>query len=734
MDSSPDRVSNRHNSFLLGSSDSSSTPLSQNSTKKVQFKNYLWLNNSVQYVKGVGPKTAALLKRLGIHTVEDLLYHFPRRYLDPAHLCPISEVKINQDAVVVGIVKKVSKQRTRRGMKLVQVSIYDGSGYIWGTWFNQEWLARYFKEGMLVSFRGKAVYKYRKWQMQNPLYDIVRDSSEPDKDIFRTRKIVPIYPGTKELPSWRISNLVRSVLEFDRDIPDGLPAQLRARLGLLPRLLALREIHLPTSEKLKNQARKRLLFEELFLMQVGLVMRKRRLERQARGVSHQTEGELIERFLQSLPFELTADQKKVISEIKADLSRPHPMNRLLQGEVGSGKTVVALASLVMATQDSYQGAIMAPTEVLAEQHYRRVKELLGDLKLRVAILTGGGTGEKKKKLLEEIRQGEIDIVVGTHALIQKEVSFARLGLVVVDEQHRFGVHQRMTLKEKGYFPDVLIMTATPIPRTLSLTLYGDLDISVIRELPQDRKLAEHVETYVCDRKHRPWAYEKVREEVKKGRQAFVICPLVEQSDKLEVKAVLEEADRLEREVFPDLRVEFIHGRLKSSEKDVVMRKFREGNLDILIATTVIEVGIDVPNASVILIEDADRFGLSQLHQLRGRIGRGKYKSCCILFADPTTEEGEARIEAIKRIKDGFKLAEADLEIRGEGQLFGTRQSGLPDLKLAKLTRDIEVLQEAREEAFLLVEKDPLLKEPQNQPLLKEVKKKFANSLDWLFQA
>lgn len=734
MNSSPDRVSERHNSFLLGLKNSSPASFPQDSTKKSQVRNYLWLNKSVQCMQGVGPKTTALLKRVSIHTIGDLLYHFPRRYLDPAHLCPISEVKINQDAVVLGVVKRVSKQRTRRGMKLVQVSIYDGSGYMWGTWFNQDWLAGYFKEGMLVSFRGKAIYKYGKWQMQNPLYDIIQDGDHPDKDIFRTRKIVPVYPGTEKLPSWRISNLIRNALKSYSNIPDSLPTGLRVKLNLLPYPLVLREIHFPTNEKLKKQARKRLLFEELFLMQVGLVMRKSRLEKQAQGIKHQTEGELIEEFSGSLPFELTVDQKKVIDEIKADLSRPHPMNRLLQGEVGSGKTAVALASLVMAVQGDWQGAIMAPTEVLAEQHYRRVKELLGNLKLRVALLTGAQMGEKKKRLHDEISQGKIDIVIGTHALIQEEVSFSRLGLVVIDEQHRFGVHQRVILKKKGYLPDVLIMTATPIPRTLSLTLYGDLDISVIKKLPLDRKLAEHVETYVCDRRHREWAYNKIREEVGKGRQAFVICPLIEQSDKLEVKAVLEEADHLEKEIFPDLKVGLIHGRLKSSEKDAVMKKFREGDLDILISTTVVEVGIDVPNASVILVEDADRFGLSQLHQLRGRIGRGEHKSYCIFFADPTTEEGKARMEAIKRIRNGFKLAEADLEIRGEGQLFGTRQSGLPDLRLAKLTRDVEVLQKARKEAFLLVEKDPLLREPQNQLLLQEVKKKFAHNLDWLFQA
>ncbi|MCL5291080.1 MAG: ATP-dependent DNA helicase RecG [Actinobacteria bacterium] len=689
------------------------------------------LDAPVASVKFVGPRVASALSGLGIESVGDLVNHYPHRYIDLGTKKRISDMRIGERATVVGSVRAIESRKARNRMWIVSVGIYDGTGYLYGVWFNQKYMENRFKKESRVAFSGRINYRYGRLQMENPLFDVIEDDASTG---VHTGRIIPVHPATQSLSPMMLRRIIKNALDYVGLVADPLPADLLARQGYIDKMHALGEIHFPTTMEMQGKARARLLFEELFLMQVGLAVRKLRIERETKGVAHRIDGELYRRFIVSLPFELTADQNAVISEIREDMAMPKPMNRLVQGEVGSGKTVVAVAALVIAVQGGYQGTMMAPTEVLAEQHYRKVKEMLEPLGIEVRLLTGSQSLKEKEKTEEDIGEGRVDIVVGTHAIIQEAVSFNRLGLAVIDEQHRFGVRQRIDLKEKGYHPDALIMSATPIPRTLSLTLYGDLDVSIIRELPGGKRIGEHVETVVCDKTHRDWAYGKIREEIREGRQAFIVCPLIEESDKLEVKSVMEEAERLSHAVFPDLRVGLIHGRLKASEKEEVMRAFRDRELDVLIATTVIEVGIDIPNATVILVEDADRFGLSQLHQLRGRIGRGEHKSYCILFADPTTEEGGERMKAIETIKDGFTLAEADLAIRGEGELFGTRQSGLPDLKLAKLVRDIEVLALARREAFQIVKSDPHLERPEHDLLLKEIKRKFADNLDWLFQA
>ncbi|HAW60043.1 MAG TPA: hypothetical protein DCW86_01045, partial [Actinobacteria bacterium] len=535
-----------------------------------------FLSSPVQSLKYVGSTTARHLKRLDIETVEDLLYHFPHRYLDLGRIRKISQLREGEEATVVGMVRQVKKFRSRKGIRVLNIGIYDGTGYLYGIWFNQDFIADRLGEGTTVAFSGKVFFRYGRLQMENPLFEVIDEKTDLGRDTVHTSRIVPLHPATQKLSSARLRRIIKSLVDSCADLPDPLPVHLRAKRDFLSRSLSFREIHFPGSEVSCKRARKRFLFEELFLMQLGLAIRKRRLELDTRGIRHRGSGDLLECFYRSLPFELTSDQKRVIAEIRKDMEAPHPTNRLLQGEVGSGKTVVALAALLIGVQGGYQGAIMAPTEVLAEQHFWKMGTFLQGLDVNFALLTGSLVAGEKREIQRDIRDGNVDIVVGTHALIQDEVEFKKLGVVVIDEQHRFGVRQRVNLKEKGYSsvssedrpaiggagqqPDVLVMTATPIPRTLSLTLYGDLDISIIRELPGGRNLTEHVETFVCDKDHHRWAYEKIRSEIEQGRQAYIICPLIEESDKIQTRAVMEEATRLQNEIFPDLRVGFIHGK------------------------------------------------------------------------------------------------------------------------------------------------------------------------------
>ncbi|MGQ9476612.1 MAG: ATP-dependent DNA helicase RecG [Actinomycetota bacterium] len=689
------------------------------------------LHRPVTAVRGVGSNLLRQLRTLEIETVEDLLYHFPRRYLDRRRISRISEVRIGEEATVVGRVRSTELRHPDPRRSVLSVALYDGTAYLYGVWFNQPYQADRLTPGTEAVFSGKVQYRFGRLQMVNPAYDILQESGEVGARTVHTARIIPLHPATQKLSAGMLRRLVMRALDQYGDLPDPVPYELRRRHAYPHRSQALREMHFPSSLGRLNRARQRMAYEELFLMQVALALKRYHLREETQGVAHSPPGALVRRLLEALPFRLTASQERAFQEITRDMVSPRPMNRLLQGEVGSGKTVVALLALLLTREGGHQGVFMAPTEILAEQHFRNLVHLLPpELQLRVELLTGSTPPARRREILRAASAGELDILVGTHALIQNDVEFRDLGLVVVDEQHRFGLRQRILLKEKGAHPDTLIMTATPIPRTLSLTLYGDLEVSVLRELPAGRA---GTRTLVLSPERREEAYRLMEEELEKGRQAFVVCSLVDPSPAVEAKAAEKEAEEL-RKHFPGRRVGLLHGQLGKAEKDAAMDSFRRGEVDILVSTTVIEVGIDVPNATVMLVEDADRFGLSQLHQLRGRVGRGEHPAHCVFIFGGGTEEAERRMKAIAETSDGFKLAEADLEIRGEGSLFGTRQSGLSDLRVARLTKDYHILLSAREDATALVEEDPHLERPQHLFLRREVQERYGESLTWLFQA
>ncbi|MBU1942967.1 MAG: ATP-dependent DNA helicase RecG [Actinobacteria bacterium] len=690
---------------------------------------FMRLGSAVTRLPGVGPAYAARLAPLGVNTVGDLVYHLPRRYLDRSNVTAIGSAAVGEEVTVVGRVSDVDSRSTRTRKSMLTVTIFDGTGYLAGVWFNQEYHKDRLAIGTQVAFSGKVEFKYNVLQMTNPSYDVLATGeADPDEKAegIHTGRIVPLYPATAGVTSAGLRRLVMTALDAVSGMADPVHPGVLERFGLMGIEVALRETHFPGGPETLKAARRRLAFDELFIMQVGLALMKKRRETEAVGIAHGHPGELIAEFRRSLPYKLTDAQEKAWAEIAADMARPVQMNRLLEGEVGSGKTVVALLALLLAVENGTQGALMAPTEVLAYQHARRVRAMLSHLNVSVELVTGGASAA----VLERIAAGEVDVVIGTHALIQERVAFRRLGLAVIDEQHRFGLAQRIVFEAKGANPDLLHMSATPIPRTLALTLFGDLDLSVIDEMPAGR---QPVITVVSDPGQRSNTFAMVRRELERGRQAFVICPLVEESKKLEVKAATEEAERLSAE-FPEFNTGLVHGQLKSEEKREVMQRFEGGQIDMLVSTVMVEVGVDVPNATVMIVEDADRFGLAQLHQLRGRIGRGSERAICVLFADPQTEEAKARMEAIRRYDDGFALAEADLHIRGEGQLFGTRQSGLPDLKVARLSRNLDLVRRVRRAAFELVDDDPGLSKKENELLRWETNRRFGGSLQWLFHA
>jgi len=683
--------------------------------------------------------SAALAKALeegfGYHTARDLIEHYPRRYLTRGELTDLAHAKKGAEVTLVGTVRNLAKKMPRRNLRILEVRVADDSGAWVCTWFNQPWHAQKLTVGTVAAFSGKLAWKAGRLGMANPGYEVLREGDDPEGF---ANEVIPVYPASKEISSGRLRRAVGALLDRFGDVPDFVPEPLRRTHGLPDRAAALEAIHRPADRKEATRARDRLVYDELFVLQVGLALRRRAQEAGQHGQALQTDGDLTKRLLASLPFQPTGAQSRVMSEIGADLSSSKPMHRLLQGEVGSGKTLIALWALLCAVQSGMQGAIMAPTEVLADQHGINLRSLLEPLGEggglfggpRVEVLTAGVTGAARQRVLEGVAAGEVDLLVGTHALLSEGVEFRRLGVIVVDEQHRFGVHQRVRLREKGDSPHVLIMTATPIPRTLALTLYGDLDVSTLDELPPGRTpIATHV---VADATLRDRAYQRVREEVAAGHQAYVVCALKDESDKVEVRSAKAEAERLRAEVFPDLRVGLVYGDMPAREKEATMDRFRAGEVDVLVSTTVIEVGVDVPNATVMLIEDADRFGLSQLHQLRGRVGRGRAPGLCILFADPLTDEGRARMDAIARTNDGFELANEDLRIRGEGTVFDARQSGLSDLKLARLIEDFDWVQRARRDAFALVDADPELSDPAHRRLRQEVLARLGDGrAEWL---
>ncbi|HZY66360.1 MAG TPA: ATP-dependent DNA helicase RecG [Rubrobacteraceae bacterium] len=681
---------------------------------------------------GVGPRIEAALKELGVTSLADLISYYPSRHEDLSNVKRISDLRVGEKATVVGrVVKTKPVGRPVRGRSPgFSVQLYDGTGYMPATVWGRHWLMGQLAPEVMVVVSGEVQRRYG-IQLAAKNVEVI-DEPAGLEDNAHAGRFVPVYPVNKNIQARRMRTLIHRALDEAGHVLDPLPGALLVRHGLVGMNDAIREVHFPSGRAALKSAMRRLIFHELFLIQVGLAARKTRLEKDEAGRSHRGDGSLLNPFLKGLPFGLTGAQERVIEELLADMRVEKPMRRLVQGDVGSGKTVVAVAALLTAVESGGQGALMAPTEVLAEQHYLSVSSALADLPVNVVLLTGSQNAAERREALEKVQTGEAHIVIGTHALIQKGVEFDDLSLVVVDEQHRFGVGQRTVFKEKGAStPDTLVMTATPIPRTLSLTLYGDLEVSVIDELPPGRK---PVETRMVDLAQREDAYEAVRSELEGGRQAYVICPLVEESEALEdVRAAEELYEELGTEIFPERRVGLLHGRMKATEKREVMAAFRAGEIEVLVATVVVEVGVDVPNASAIIIEGAERFGLSQLHQLRGRVCRGLHPPKCYLIGEPKTDDGRSRLEALCEHQDGFKLSEVDLAIRGEGTLFGSRQSGMPDLKMAKLLRDIDVLVEARKEAFALVAKDPTLKEPAHRPLRREIKELLGADVEWLFR-
>ncbi len=682
-------------------------------------------NIGVERIKGVGDKKLASLNEVGVHNVLDLLTTYPRRWVDRTNEARVADLVPGVEALVLVSVRSVTKRMTRNRRAMVEVTVGDGSGRLHVVFFNQPWRERQLREGLQIALFGKPDVYRGGLQMTNPIVDLIGD---------RTAKIVPIYPQSEKaaLSTWEIAGWVEDALHkcAPRGIADPLPPATVRRLGMVPRGQALASIHAPETMGEKEQARRRLAFDELLRVQAILVMRKRALERDAKALRHDVGGKLTSRLYDALPYELTAAQRRAIAEIEVDLAGPHPMHRLLQGDVGSGKTLVAVSAMLTAVQGGHQGALMAPTEVLAEQHATGVRRMLegvtvpdpgnlfGDRPLRVELLTNRITGADRREVLTGLADGTVDIAIGTHALIQEGVQFHSLGVVVVDEQHRFGVEQRAALRSKGRddaVPDVLVMTATPIPRTAAMTVYGDLDVSVLDELPPGR--TPIVTHWANGPLMEAAAWATVREEVGAGRQAYVVCPLIEESEKLEVASAQETFERLVHDELRGLRLALLHGRMPSAEKEAVMDRFRAGEIDVLVATTVIEVGVDVPNATVMVVLDADRFGIAQLHQLRGRVGRGAHASqCWLITAEADGDAGNPRVEALVKSTDGFELAEVDLDLRGEGTIMNTMQKGRNDLKLASLRRDRELVKLARDIAFEVVDADPML---DDNPILRD---------------
>jgi ATP-dependent DNA helicase RecG len=660
------------------------------------------LEKPVQFLKGVGPKRADLLKKLGLLTARDVLYHVPHRYEDASTLQKISALEPGMEANVVGRVVSKGVLPTRRGLRIFQAVVRDETGLIECSWPGQPYLDRVIQKGDLLILRGPVKFYHGRQLQPREFVTLAREGEAADEE---GGTIFPVYPATEGLTHRQVRTLIAENLDdLLRAVPaeDVLDGEIIERAGVPPLVRALESLHRPQSLGDAEDGRRRLAFEEMFFLQILHAQSRHRATVERPGIAFERKDFLVRRLFKALPFTLTAAQARVLKEIGNDMVSARRMNRLLQGDVGAGKTVVALFAMLRAVENGYQAALMAPTEILAEQHARTLMKLLGDLPVGVTLLTGRLGARQWREAVYRIASGGAGIAVGTHALIQEGVQFDRLGLVVVDEQHRFGVKQRMALTEMGQNADVLVMSATPIPRSLALTLYGDLDVSVIDERPPGRR---PVRTALRSQSALPKVLGFVREQVQQGRQAYLVYPLVEESEKVELKSVTEEYERL-REVFPDLRVGMIHGQMAGEDKDRLMRAFAAGEVDVLVSTTVIEVGIDVPNATVMVIEHAERFGLSQLHQLRGRVGRGSEESFCILLT--SGPEAAQRLRVFAGTEDGFKIAEADMRLRGYGDLFGARQSGLPTFRFADLDKDLDLLRLAQAEARAIVERDPEL--------------------------
>jgi len=679
------------------------------------------LQTPLQYMKGVGPRRAADLQRVGLSTIEDFLYRFPIRYEDRGSFQTIASLRPGVAASIIGEVVGCGLRPTRRPrFKIFEMLVRDRTASLRAIWFNQPFLNDIFHPHQRVVLFGKLELTSHGLQLQNPQYEILKGaevaekaehaensgtaSASDDDEMMHTGRIVPVYEKTGHLTAKVQRALVHQALtQLPQELSDPLPSDVRSRQNLIDRRAALHDVHFPAEgtpldalNAFRSPAHHRLIFEEFFLFQLGIVLRKRRAEADLKARSVVITDSIRESARRVLPFKLTGDQKNAVAEIVKDMQRPQPMNRLLQGDVGSGKTIVALMAAIVAMENGFQVAFMAPTEILAEQHFINIRRLLESSRFRMALLTGSTPAKKRREMQAELSGGSLHLVVGTHALVEEAVGFHDLGLAIIDEQHRFGVLQRATLRSKGQHPDVLVMTATPIPRTLALTTYGDLDVSIMREMPPGR---HPIKTIAKPEARREEIYDFIRKQVDEGRQAYVIYPLVEESEKVDLRAATEMADHLAQDVFPEQRVALLHGRMNQEAKDRVMQAFARGEYHILVSTTVVEVGVDVANAAVMLVEHAERFGLSQLHQLRGRVGRGPHPSYCILlYQYPLTDDARERLKALTDTTDGFVIAERDLALRGPGDFFGTRQSGLPTLRVGDLIRDHSIMEEARREA------------------------------------
>jgi len=683
------------------------------------------LDTSVQYLKGIGPKRAEALNKLGINTIEDFIYYFPRRYEDRTNFIPISKLQEGETQTIKAEVLANDEHYSfrRRGFSITEITVGDETGEIFCVWFNQPYLKEYFKVGLTLILYGKIERYAGRLQINSPEFEIVSGEAGESLSIGR---IVPIYTLPEGITQRYFRQLIKYTLDaYLTQVHDFLPFDIRTRNNLLNLAKSLINIHFPDNLALQKEAYRRLSFEEFFLFQLPLALRKLK-NKEKLGIAHKIKDDLVGRFMEGLPFKLTLAQEKVLNEIKSDMASPKVMQRLLQGDVGSGKTVVATIAGIIAIQGGYQVAFMVPTEILARQHYQSIRYQVSGIRyqekeIKIGLLTSSLDKKEKERIYQDIQDSKLDLVIGTHALLEEFVEFKNLGLVVIDEQHKFGVGQRALLPKKGPHPDVLIMTATPIPRTLAITLYGDLDISVINELPPGRIPIETVH-FREDKKSQ--AYNIAKDQLKEAHQVYIIYPVIEESYFLDMAGAKKMYEELKSDEFKDFKLGLIHGKLKQKEQDEIMLKFKERKLDVLVSTTVLEVGIDMPNATCMVIEHAERFGLAQLHQLRGRVGRGASKSFCILICAAQSPEAKLRLEAMVKYNDGFRIAEEDLKIRGPGEFFGRRQHGLSELKLANPLTQMQLLKKAREEAIKLINRDPNLEARQNSGLREELLQRF----------
>ncbi len=680
------------------------------------------LATPVQFLKGVGPARAELLERMGLHTARDVLFLFPRDYQDFSDEREVDQLEEGKLQTVRGEVEDIDFRPIRSGGSILGVSVRSGTGHLRALWFHQPFMRDKFQLGQKVVLSGKPKYEGMVWQMTHPRVEVL-DAEEDEP----RATILPVYPLTEGLLQWQMRKILRAAIDTYASLLDEVfPAAFLESHHLWPLEKALPAIHFPSDQESLEQARRRLVYQELLILQLGLAVRRQQQHDQRRAPALEATAKIDARIRQRFPFELTEGQKQSIAEIARDMAGPMPMNRLLQGDVGSGKTIVAVYAMMLAVAHGYQAALMAPTEVLARQHGQTLKRLLAGSQVRLGQLTGGLTASQRSEVLAKLAAGEIDIVVGTQAIIQEGVSFAKLGLVVIDEQHKFGVRQRASLKQAGEDPHYLVMTATPIPRSMTMTLFGDLDVSTLRDSPPGR---QKINTYLANEEQRAKWWDFFRKKLLEGRQGYVITPLVEESDAAEIASIETTYESLANGELEAFRLGLIHGRMTPAEKDAVMDQFRCGEVQVLVSTSVVEVGVDVPNATLMTIEDGHRFGLAQLHQLRGRISRGKHPGFCCVFGDPQTEDSQERLKAFVASTDGFELAEIDFKLRGPGDIFGTKQHGLPPLRIADLLRDQAILEEARGDAQSLVAADPGLANEEHAKLRRMMLVRYGRALD-----